>query len=668
MNRIPHHHETRFTGKLVTWATIGGLGVVLALVAAIALGGAISGDRAAQEVRRSGDLAGAYLRALDALSREDTLEDTVEGDYEEGPSPAQRADFAAARRQLDGALRELLEGGEARDRELARAAMPLHDRYADAMEAVFDATEAGDRERADRLDEERADPAQDQLQPLINNAGPRYALEQLGAIGDLERTEATVLERTAIVVPVGGVLYLLLVVVFLALRGRLERAQRAELAVTRQQARTDDLTGLGNRRHVMVQLGERLRATRAGAARFGVLLVDVDRFKEINDSLGHHVGDELLRQLARRLRRALGEDAVLARLGGDEFVALVPAPGGTPDAVAAAEGFLALLDEPFALDGLLAHVRASVGVALAPDHGDDRSVLLRHADVAMYRAKAGGGGVGVYADEADEHGLERIVLAGELRAALESEALVVHYQPKADLATGAVTSVEALVRWQHPTRGLLAPGVFLPLAEQQGMLARLTSRVLEMAAAQAVAWARAGRPLRVAVNLAPANLLDARFPDEVAALLRRTGLDPSLLQLEITEDTIMVDPVRVLDVVARLAELGLSFALDDFGTGYSSLAYLKRLPVQELKIDRSFVMDMDRSRDDAVIVRSTVDLARNLGLTVVAEGVETHDTWERLAAFGCHAAQGFFLSPPLPADALEGWLARYGGVGHAPRA
>jgi diguanylate cyclase (GGDEF)-like protein len=658
VDRTPHLHETRLTGRVVTWATIGGLGVVLALVAAIALGGAVAGERAVREVRQSGDLAGAYLRALDGLSREDMLEDTIEGDYDEGPSPEGRADFAAARRQLDGALRELLERGEPRDRELARMALTLHDEYADAMEAIFDAAAAGERARAEELDEERADPAQDELQALVNNVGPRHALEQLGAIDDLERTEVTLLKRTAAVVLVGGALYVLLLVVFLALRSRLERAQRAELDVTREQARTDELTGLGNRRHVMLELDERLRATGQGAAPFGVLLVDVDRFKEINDTLGHHVGDELLRQLARRLRRALGEDAVLARLGGDEFVALVSAPGGTPDAVAAAHGFLALL----------AHVRASVGLALAPDHGDDRSVLLRHADVAMYRAKAGGGGVGVYADEADEHGLERIVLAGELRAALDGEGLVVHYQPKADLATGAVTSVEALVRWQHPTRGLLAPGVFLPLADQHGMLARVTSRVLEIAAAQAVAWAGAGRPLRVAVNLAPANLLDARFPDEVAALLRRTGLDPGLLQLEITENTIMVDPVRVLDVVARLAELGLSFALDDFGTGYSSLAYLKRLPVRELKIDRSFVMDMDRSRDDAVIVRSTVDLARNLGLTVVAEGVETHETWERLAAFGCHAAQGFFLSRPLPADELEGWIAGHAAAGHRPGA
>jgi diguanylate cyclase (GGDEF)-like protein len=396
---------------------------------------------------------------------------------------------------------------------------------------------------------------------------------------------------------------------------------------------------------------------RSGGDAVGLLLIDVDHFKEINDALGHHVGDELLRQVAGRLRGALPEALVLARLGGDEFVALVPAAGGARDALAAAERFLDALDRPFALAGLVVHVRASIGVALAPEHGPDRSTLLRHADVALYRAKAAGGGADLYATERDDRSLERVVLAGQLRAALDEDQLVLHYQPKADLVTGAVGSVEALVRWEHPSRGLLGPADFLPLAEEQGLMRGVTLRVLELAAAQAVAWQRTDRPLRVAVNLAAANLLDVRFPDEVAELLRRTGAGPELLQLEITEDTIMVDPERVLNVVARLGEQGLAFSLDDFGTGYSSLAYLKRLPVQELKIDRSFVMDMDNSRDDAVIVRSTVDLARNLGLRVVAEGVETPETWERLVDFGCDIAQGYYLSPPLPPEELDAWLA-----------
>jgi diguanylate cyclase len=325
---------------------------------------------------------------------------------------------------------------------------------------------------------------------------------------------------------------------------------------------------------------------------------------------------------------------------------------------------LVIVDEPFELGALLAHVRVSVGIAVGSEHGTNPSTLLRNADLALYRAKAAGGGSELYASERDEDSLDRVVLAGELRAALDDGQLVVHYQPQADLTTGAVHSVEALVRWQHPTRGLLAPAVFLPLAEEHGLMRRVTLRVLELATAQAVAWQRAGRQLRVAVNLAPANLLDVRFPDEVADVLRRCGASPELLQLEITEDTIMVDPIRALDVVARLGELGLAFSLDDFGTGYSSLAYLKRLPIQELKIDRSFVMNMDDNRDDVVIVQSTVDLGRNLGLTVIAEGVETQETWERLAGFGCHGAQGYYLSPPLPPDELDAWLAARPAAAH----
>ena len=433
-------------------------------------------------------------------------------------------------------------------------------------------------------------------------------------------------------------------------------AVEAELEVSRSQARTDELTGLGNRRHFYLATQAQLEVAPPGREPFALLLIDLDRFKEINDALGHHVGDELLRQLARRLEDALPEAVVLARLGGDEFVALLPPGTGVPQAVRAAERFAATLEAPFELDGLLAHVAASVGVAVHPEHGDDRSTLLRHADVAMYAAKSRGGGVAVYASGDDAESLDRVVLAGDLSGALARDELVLHYQPKAELPEGTVSATEALVRWQHPTRGILDPAAFLGLAEQHGLMRRLTLRVLELAIAQALAWRGAGRDLPVAVNLHAADLIDVRFPRDVAELLERSGAAPELLQLEISEDTIMVDPDRVLAVVARLRELGLQLSLDDFGTGYSSLAYLKRLPIQELKIDRSFVMEMEHSRDDAVIVRSTVELARSLGLRVVAEGVETRRAWERLVEFGCHAAQGFLLSPPLPAAELDAWL------------
>ena len=434
------------------------------------------------------------------------------------------------------------------------------------------------------------------------------------------------------------------------------RVVEDQLNVSRMEARTDELTGLGNRRHFYLAAERHVETVTRTGRPIAMLLIDLDRFKEINDTLGHHVGDELLRQVARRLEAALPNASVIARLGGDEFVALLE-PGSTArDAMRTADAFLEALDQPFRLAGLLAHVRASVGIALCPDHGSDRTTLLRHADVAMYCAKAAGGGAKVYAAQDDPHTPDRVVLAGELRAALDTGELVLHYQPKVELQTGAVTSVEALVRWEHPVRGLLAPAQFLELAEQQGLMRKLTLRVLDLALAQTVSWMRAGRRLPVAVNLAAANLLDMRFPDDVADALRRNGAPAELLQLEITEDTIMADPVRVLDIVSRLSELGISLALDDFGAGYSSLSYLKRLPVQELKIDRAFVSHMDTSHDDAVIVRSTIELARNLGLRVVAEGVENQRTQDDLADAQCDLAQGFHLSPPRDIAELDAWL------------
>ena len=433
-------------------------------------------------------------------------------------------------------------------------------------------------------------------------------------------------------------------------------AVEAELELSRSQARTDELTGLGNRRHFYLAAEAQLHAPRAASGPLALILLDLDRFKEINDTLGHHVGDELLRQLARRLQGALPDASVLARLGGDEFVALLPAATGAPAAMCAAATFLSVLDQPFALDGLLVPVGASVGIAISPDHGMDRSTLLRHADVAMYRAKAAGGGIEVYANGSDAHGLDRVVLAGELHAALERDELVLHFQPKGDLATGEIRGVEALVRWQHPSLGMLAPDRFIALAEQHGLMRRLTLHVLELAADQQHGWRRAGIELPIAVNISPTNLLDVRFPDDVAELLERRRMPPGTLQFEITENTVMRDPARALDTLARLSELGIAFALDDFGTGYSSLAQLKRLPVGEIKVDRSFVADMTSSPDDATIVRSTVELGRNLGLHVVAEGVETADQWRELAAIGCHTAQGYYLSRPLPGHELTAWL------------
>jgi len=423
-----------------------------------------------------------------------------------------------------------------------------------------------------------------------------------------------------------------------------------------QQARTDELTGLANRRGFYAELGQQLTTLSASGETAALLLMDLDRFKEFNDSLGHGAGDQLLQAVGERLSSGLVPGASVARLGGDEFVVLLPPGTDGVDAKVEAAAIQRALAVPVELDGILCHASASIGIAVIPDHGDDRTTLLRRADIAMYRAKHRGTGIELFDDQHDEISRGDIELAGELRSAIQRGELVLYYQPKANLEGGAVDCVEALVRWQHPRLGLLPPDAFLPIGERHGLMRQITRAVVESALRQQAAWRASGLQLAVAVNLSGADLLDARFPDEVAGLLRRFGTPAGSLQFEITENAVMIDPARVLETLGQLGDLGITFALDDYGTGHSSLTYLKRLPVSELKIDRSFVMEMTSANDNAVIVRSTIDLARNLGMRVVAEGVETSEHWDQLAEYGCDTAQGYFLSRPLPAEELTTWL------------
>ena len=429
-----------------------------------------------------------------------------------------------------------------------------------------------------------------------------------------------------------------------------------ELADSRRLALTDQLTGLGNRRFLYAELERVIARARAADQRAPLLVIDLDRFKELNDTLGHQVGDRLLEQIGPRLAEALPKGSLLARLGGDEFAAVLPLGYGVGEALEVAQAVREAVMRPFALSALHVDVGASVGVAVFPDHGDSGESLLRRADIAMYNAKDDRTGAEIYAPERDDRSRDRLVLVGDLRGAVVRDELVVHYQPKADLSTGAIGGVEALVRWQHPTRGLLQPAEFLPLAAETGLMGPLTLRVLERSLRQVAAWRHAGIDLNVAVNVAAPSLLDLRFPEQVTEALQRFDLPPGRLQLEITEDNIMSDPERVLDVLARLGELGVRSSLDDFGTGQSSLSRLKRLPVDEIKIDRSFVLGMCRDRTDRAIVRSAVELARSLELRVVAEGVENAETWRELARLGCDQLQGYFLSRPVPASELTGWL------------
>jgi diguanylate cyclase (GGDEF)-like protein len=384
--------------------------------------------------------------------------------------------------------------------------------------------------------------------------------------------------------------------------------------------------------------------------------MDLNRFKEINDSLGHAAGDRVLQHVANCTRACLRESDTVARMGGDEFTILLATAGDQAGAVAAARKILQALEAPVEIDGQTLEIGASLGIVMFPDHGEDPTVLLREADAAMYLAKQTHGGYKVYSADLGQGADDRVVLQGELRQALANNELVLHYQPKIDFTANRVTGVEALVRWQHPRHGLLAPDKFIPLAEQTGLIKALTSYVLASALRQCEQWQRAGLDLTMSVNISAINLQDPEFPDQVAALLKGCTVSPSHLELEVTETAVMAEPVRAVACIKKLSALGLQIAIDDFGTGYSSMSYLKDLLVAKIKIDKSFVKDMAVNHNDAVIVRSTVELGHSLGLKVIAEGVETEAVWDRLKALGCDDAQGYYMGRPLPVDKFAEWL------------
>ena len=417
----------------------------------------------------------------------------------------------------------------------------------------------------------------------------------------------------------------------------------------------DPLTGLANRVHFRQVLDDRLADGHAAWSQVAVLLIDLDRFKEVNDTLGHDAGDVLLQQVGPRLSGALGGDGLVARLGGDEFGVLLEGTDEA-DALRRAGAIVAGLEPPFTVDDGLLDVEASIGIALFPDHGTTTETLLQRADIAMYRAKSRQHAVELYSPEQDHHSRRRLNLLADLRTALGNDELVVHYQPQVNLMTGRVETVEALVRWRHPREGLLAPGEFVPLAERTGLIRPLTALVVAEALGQIARWRARGLDLVVSVNLSARNLHDPHLSAQLRDLLTRHDLPARQLQLELTESSIMDDPERAGTVLRALDELGVRLAIDDFGTGYSSLAYLQRLPVDEIKIDRSFVAGMADRPADRVIVHSTIDLARNLGLTVTAEGVETETVLDLLREADCHSVQGYFISPAVAADKLEALL------------
>ncbi|HEY0126324.1 MAG TPA: EAL domain-containing protein [Blastococcus sp.] len=448
---------------------------------------------------------------------------------------------------------------------------------------------------------------------------------------------------------------------------RQKEALQSSAERDRHQATHDALTGLPNWELLRDRLAHGLAAASRSDGEVALLLIDLDRFKEINDTLGHSYGDKLLCQVGPRLQSVLREGDTVARLGGDEFAVLLPLVGGVSEAEQVAARLREALHRPFEVEGhadvLALDVEASVGIAISPWHGTDTEALLRNADIAMYVAKELKAGAVVF--EPDQHvaAPTRLTVLGDLRRALEGTGeLFLHYQPKYTLDGERIEGLEALLRWQHPTQGPIPPGDFIPAAEGTGIILRLTEHVLELSLAQLRTWMDAGHEVPVAVNLSTRCLLDAGLPGIVARLLAQHGVPARLLRLEVTESAVMADAARCMEVLQRLHDLGVKLSIDDFGTGYSSMAYLRRLPVDELKVDRSFVLGMTTTAHDAVLVRTAIDLGHNLGLTVVAEGVEGAEHVSALRDLGCDIAQGYHYARPMGGEQMSELLARVGTI------
>jgi diguanylate cyclase len=455
---------------------------------------------------------------------------------------------------------------------------------------------------------------------------------------------------------VGIVIVAAVLAIFQYLIGELLKSKERAEELSRK-ATTDELTGLANREYFSSVVQERVVAASPHGDSFAVMLLDLDHFKEINDTLGHHYGDVILQDLGPRLAQSAGEGGVVARLGGDEFAILPAGRNHDPDRLEEiAREVLEVVQQPVAVDDLRLDIGASIGISRYPEDGEDVHALLRHADVAMYAAKEKHSSYKLYAAELDRHSVRRLTVLSDFRRALDSDEFVLHYQPVVDVAARQTRSAESLVRWEHPEMGLIPPNDFIPIAEQSGLIGPLTRYVLERSVAECAGWRAAGRDLSVAVNLSVRDLLDHDLPAEVSRVLTSYHLPGDALHLEITESMIMSDPDRALATVKALRELGVKISVDDFGTGYSSLANLKQLPINELKIDRTFISSMLQDQDDLIIVRSTINLGHDLRLKVVAEGVEDALTLRQLNNLGCDLAQGYHLSRPLPSRDFVAWV------------
>lgn len=558
--------------------------------------------------------------------------------YQVEPSVAVKQRFGQVADDAERVLTAVTVKGDPRARGDAERLLVAQARYRELAEQLIVMVADSDPGFG-QLDRLEVTPAFYSLQNDVDEVSRgyhEYAQQQVTA---LRRTQVRLLVGTS----VGFSLGLILLAMIMKMMAGYQRRLVDQAAESQHRALHDPLTGLPNRDFFHREIGSSPSGVPAA-----MIIVDLDGFKAVNDTLGHHAGDLLLVEAGRRLRDGVGDRGVVARLGGDEFAVLLPRAGDLPAIVAIAELLVAELRRDFVLDGRSAAISGSLGIAVG-DPGDE---LFRHADAAMYRAKRTGGGIAVYEPGDDTGEPDRMALFADLRTLLDAGdpegQLRLHYQPQVRLSDGAVVAAEALVRWQHPQRGLLAPASFLPMVERGGLEIPLTHHLLAMAVRQAAEWQAAGREYRVSVNVSPGALSDDAFATRVLAALGAAGLPAGMLRLELTETSIMRDPNRAVQALREVGAHGVSVSVDDFGTGFSSLAQLRQVPADELKIDRTFVRDLSDGTPDAVMVRSSIDLGHNLGLEVVAEGVEDTATLTRLREMSCDYAQGYVLSHPVP--------------------
>jgi diguanylate cyclase len=628
-----------------------GIGLVV-LIIVVTVGSLVTSNAAASSTLAV-RVAIAYGHAAGAI----TAEESLERKYRLQPGTATRAAHAAAEASLDQAMRQVAILGNGVDRNLAKMVLREHRAYVAASAQLFLSVDRHDPVAVtNAIDSRTVDQVFGVMENQVYAAAEQHesqALDSADSVGEIARLVFLV-DVAALLAAIG------LVVGGAILATRYQRDIHFESEYNRYQALHDPLTDLPNRTLFQDRTGVALRTAARSGATVAVLLLDLNRFKEVNDTLGHEYGDHLLLQVADRLRGCFRDSDSVARLGGDEFAILLPV-SGWEEAVTVTRRIGAALHAPFPMYDFALDIDGSVGIALA-EPGDDVETLLRHADVAMYEAKGAHRPFARYESSHDANNLSRLVLLGDLRRAIAAGELILHYQPKVSTGTGMMNSVEALVRWQHPALGLVQPDGFIPQAENTAVIHALTTEVLRLALSQVRTWAEAGRSIPVAVNISARSLLDPRFPAHVRELLDAHDVAPYLLCLELTETAVMTDYDLALVVLQALDTMGVSLSIDDFGTGYSSMSYLKTLPVKELKIDRSFVMGMANDPDSVVIVRSTIDLAHDLGMSVVAEGVEDRITRNALAAMGCDLVQGYEICKPVPAGELELWMVRSGGT------